>query len=132
MMMKMQLNAITTKNSPPTHFQSQTASYCFKGVCSSRDLQCQLLWGDGASDADSDCYSHKNVLGSEQGNCGSSWPGDKTQAVFVKCLPRFEGIVGGRVGFGGWRKVEELRGWWGVVGFRNGWFVLGETCAMGG
>ncbi|KAG9345344.1 hypothetical protein JZ751_009890 [Albula glossodonta] len=39
-------------------------SYCYSGVCSSLDSQCQMLWGPKV------CFSSVNKQGSKHGNCG--------------------------------------------------------------
>ncbi|KAI1885985.1 hypothetical protein AGOR_G00209390 [Albula goreensis] len=45
-------------------------SYCYSGVCSSLDSQCQMLWGPNSTKAPEVCFSSVNKQGSKHGNCG--------------------------------------------------------------
>jgi len=53
---------------------------CFEGICLTHDLQCKILWGEGARQGDESCYSAVNKQGNENGNCGRDVDGG-----FVKC-----------------------------------------------
>ncbi|XP_015260420.1 PREDICTED: disintegrin and metalloproteinase domain-containing protein 15-like, partial [Cyprinodon variegatus] len=46
------------------------ASYCYGGVCTNMDTQCQMLWGTNASSAPAVCFSSVNKQGNKYGNCG--------------------------------------------------------------
>ncbi|KAM9310214.1 disintegrin and metalloproteinase domain-containing protein 12 isoform 2-T2 [Pholidichthys leucotaenia] len=46
------------------------ASYCYGGVCSSMDAQCQMLWGPNSTRAPDVCFSSVNKQGNKYGNCG--------------------------------------------------------------
>ncbi|KAJ8290059.1 hypothetical protein GJAV_G00008260 [Gymnothorax javanicus] len=45
-------------------------SYCYSGVCSSLDSQCQMLWGPNSTKGPEVCFSSVNKQGSKHGNCG--------------------------------------------------------------
>ena len=44
-------------------------SYCYDGVCRTRDKQCQVLWGPRGKNSVQSCYYH-NSDGDERGHCG--------------------------------------------------------------
>lgn len=46
------------------------ASYCYGGVCTSMNSQCQTLWGPNATSAPAVCFSSVNKQGNKYGNCG--------------------------------------------------------------
>ncbi|ESO09626.1 hypothetical protein HELRODRAFT_120989, partial [Helobdella robusta] len=56
-------------------------SYCYHGKCTSHDEQCQLLWGRTGLKSHDACYE-KNVLGTQEGNCGLNWDNFKN---YLKC-----------------------------------------------
>uniref|UniRef100_A0A673AT14 ADAM metallopeptidase domain 15 n=1 Tax=Sphaeramia orbicularis TaxID=375764 RepID=A0A673AT14_9TELE len=47
-----------------------SASYCYGGVCTSMNSQCQTLWGPNATSAPAVCFSSVNKQGNKYGNCG--------------------------------------------------------------
>lgn len=44
------------------------STYCYRGMCKSRDKQCKLLWGPSGRSSEQ-CYD-KNLEASRHGNCG--------------------------------------------------------------
>ncbi|XP_078056482.1 disintegrin and metalloproteinase domain-containing protein 12-like [Mustelus asterias] len=52
------------------HTCSNGNLYCSDGICQSADKQCQEIWGEGATSAESMCYKVVNRAGNELGNCG--------------------------------------------------------------
>ncbi|XP_038648856.1 disintegrin and metalloproteinase domain-containing protein 12-like [Scyliorhinus canicula] len=52
------------------HTCSNGNLYCSGGTCHSAEKQCQDIWGKGAKDAATLCYSLTNQRGNEYGNCG--------------------------------------------------------------
>ncbi|KAM4735971.1 disintegrin and metalloproteinase domain-containing protein 12 isoform 2-T2 [Anableps anableps] len=57
-----------------------SASYCYGGVCTDMDSQCQMLWGTNASSAPAVCFSSVNKQGSKYGNCGQL-----TNGSYIPC-----------------------------------------------
>lgn len=44
--------------------------YCFGGVCPTVNIQCEQIWGYGATSADKQCFEQFNSKGSMNGHCG--------------------------------------------------------------
>ncbi|XP_062848487.1 disintegrin and metalloproteinase domain-containing protein 12 isoform X2 [Trichomycterus rosablanca] len=55
-------------------------SYCYSGVCTNMDDQCQLLWGPNSTRAPPVCFSSVNKQGNKYGNCGQMPNG-----TFIPC-----------------------------------------------
>ncbi|XP_058862037.1 disintegrin and metalloproteinase domain-containing protein 15 isoform X1 [Acipenser ruthenus] len=52
------------------HSCRQGAAYCYRGVCMSYDVQCQVLWGANSTQAPAVCFTTVNKQGNKYGNCG--------------------------------------------------------------
>lgn len=46
------------------------AGVCYGGVCKTHEMQCQEIWGSGATNGDDQCYLSVNKKGDVNGNCG--------------------------------------------------------------
>uniref|UniRef100_A0A1A8H672 A disintegrin and metalloproteinase domain 15 n=1 Tax=Nothobranchius korthausae TaxID=1143690 RepID=A0A1A8H672_9TELE len=71
---------------PPNVFQQNGepcedgASYCYEGICTNMDTQCQMLWGPNATSAPAVCFSSVNKQGNKYGNCGQL-----TNGSYIPC-----------------------------------------------
>ncbi|KAH7731988.1 reprolysin [Aphelenchoides avenae] len=61
----------------------ETESYCYEGVCGSRDQQCRFIWGQTGKNSAPECYPF-NRQGSIYGNCGY----DHTTDRYQRCAER--------------------------------------------
>ncbi|KAG6932975.1 ADAM metallopeptidase domain 9 [Chelydra serpentina] len=55
--------------------------YCYNGKCATHNLQCESIFGKGASAAPEMCFNELNVKADRFGNCG----GDGKETAFEKC-----------------------------------------------
>ncbi|CAK9826956.1 Disintegrin and metalloproteinase domain-containing protein 11 [Anthophora retusa] len=67
------------KNGSPC---SNNDGYCYNGVCTALDLQCEQIWGYGGIAADKQCFEQFNSKGSLNGHCGTNSSGQ-----YLKCEP---------------------------------------------
>ncbi|KAM4601161.1 disintegrin and metalloproteinase domain-containing protein 12 isoform 2-T2 [Polymixia lowei] len=58
----------------------ESTSFCYGGVCSSPNTQCQMLWGANATKAPSLCFSSVNKQGNKYGNCGQ-----RSNGSYIPC-----------------------------------------------
>uniref|UniRef100_H3AZG6 ADAM metallopeptidase domain 15 n=1 Tax=Latimeria chalumnae TaxID=7897 RepID=H3AZG6_LATCH len=59
---------------------SRGRAYCHSGVCLTYQLQCQILWGPGSSQAPDVCFNTVNTKGDKYGNCGQ-----QPNGAFISC-----------------------------------------------
>lgn len=63
-------------------------SYCFDGICGSRNQQCKYLWGITGENSVPECYTF-NKNGYQSGNCGY----DLNTRRFLRCSEKYKNFL---------------------------------------
>ncbi|KAM6464067.1 disintegrin and metalloproteinase domain-containing protein 20-like [Liasis olivaceus] len=64
-------------------------AYCFRGHCSTHDIQCKTIFGSKATAASEVCFREMNIQGDRFGNCGLG------HGIYNKCMAK--NILCGRI-----------------------------------